>query len=105
MAARTRHPIEPPGLPAGLAAYRRTAVFDQDTIPAGLRHGHRTRAGVWGLITVIEGRLRFRQLDPVAEALLVPGQPGIVAPEQPHEVEPDGPVRFFVEFYHRGDQP
>ena len=25
--------------------------------------------------------------------------PIAVAPEQPHEVAPDGPVRFFVEFY------
>jgi hypothetical protein len=24
--------------------------------------------------------------------------PGIIAPETPHEVEPLGPVRFFIEF-------
>jgi tellurite resistance-related uncharacterized protein len=29
-------------LPAGLVAYRRTLIFDQDTIPAGLRREHRT---------------------------------------------------------------
>ncbi len=92
-----------PGLPAGLVAYRRTPVFDQDTIPAGLRREHRTAAGVWGLITVLEGRLRFRGLDPAHETILEPGRPIAVAPEQPHEVEPDGPVRFFVEFYRAGD--
>jgi tellurite methyltransferase len=89
----------PSGLPAGLIAYRRTPVFNEDTIPAGLRREHRTAPGVWGLITVIEGRLRLRTLDPVAETVLTPATPKAVAPQQPHEVAPDGPVRFFVEFY------
>ena len=89
----------PSGLPAGVVAYRRTPIFDQDTIPAGLRREHRTASGVWGLITVVEGRLHFRSLDPVAETALTPGTPMAVAPQQPHEVAPEGPVRFFVEFY------
>ena len=87
------------GLPAGLVAYRRTPIFDQDTIPAGLRREHRTAPGVWGLITVIEGRLRLRMLRPVAETLLTAGASVAVAPQQPHEVAPDGPVRFYVEFH------
>lgn len=91
------------GLPPGVVAYRRTPIFDQDTIPAGLRREHRTASGVWGLITVVEGRLRFRSLRPTHEAVLVPGTPMAVAPEQPHEVVPDGPVRFFVEFYRAAD--
>jgi tellurite resistance-related uncharacterized protein len=89
----------PGGLPAGMAPYRRTPVFDQDTIPAALRREHRTASGVWGLITVVEGRLRFRTPHLPAETVLVPGEPMAVAPGQPHEVESDGPVRFFVEFY------
>lgn len=91
------------GLPAGLVAYRRTPIFDQDTIPAGLRREHRTAAGVWGLITVLDGRLRFRALSPVSETVLIPGAPIAVAPQQPHEVVPDGPVRFYVEFYREAD--
>jgi tellurite resistance-related uncharacterized protein len=95
--------LPPSELPSGLVAYRRTPVFDQDTIPAGLRREHRIAAGIWGLITVLEGRLRFRLLDPVNETILTPGTPVAVAPEQPHEVAPDGPVRFFVEFYRAAD--
>jgi tellurite resistance-related uncharacterized protein len=91
--------LPPSGLPSGLVAYRRTPVFDENTIPAGLRREHRTAAGVWGVITVLEGRLRFRTLHPVNEAVLTPGARIAVAPEQPHEVALDGPVRFFVEFY------
>ncbi|MBM3621194.1 MAG: DUF1971 domain-containing protein [Alphaproteobacteria bacterium] len=87
------------GLPDGLEAYKRTPVFDQDTLPAGLRRAHRTRPGVWALIHVIEGRLRFRILEPFEETELAPGKPGVVRPGQPHEVEPLGPVRMYVEFH------
>src|SRR5690348_4103150 len=92
------------GLPAGVLPYRRTPVFDEKTMPAGLRREHRTAAGVWGLITVVEGRLRFRSLVPSSERVLGAGDTEVVAPEQPHEVQPDGPVRFFVEFC-QADKP
>lgn len=91
-------------LPAGLRPYRRTPVFDAGSLPAGLRREHRTRAGVWALIHVLEGRVLFRTLDPLAEMVLQPGTPGIVRPEQPHEVQPLGAMRMFVEFY-AGDSP
>jgi tellurite resistance-related uncharacterized protein len=86
-------------LPDGLVAHKRTPIFDQDSIPAGLRRRHNTKAGVWGLIVVVEGRLRFRLLDPSSERILDTRNSGVVQPMQPHEVEPLGPVRFFVEFY------
>lgn len=86
-------------LPPGLVAYRRTPVFTETTLPAALRRRHMTRAGVWGLISVVEGRLRFRRLEPLVETTLDPTAPAVVAPEEPHEVEPIGEVRFFVEFY------
>lgn len=85
--------------PPGLAVTRRTPVFDQDTIPAGLRRAHRTAAGVWGLIRIVEGRLRYRTIEPDAEQILDPQHCATIAPGCVHEVEPLGPVRFFVEFY------
>ena len=66
-------------------------------MPAGLRREHRTRPGVWGLITVVAGRLRFRAVEPPGETVLAAGDAVVVAPGQPHEVEPDGPVQFYVE--------
>lgn len=92
-------------LPRDVTPYKRTPTFDQDTMPAGLRHEHRTKAGVWGLIQVIEGRLRYRIIDPSSEQVLSPERPGVVQPEQRHEVEPLGKVRFFVEFYAREQVP
>lgn len=85
-------------LPQGLIAYKRTPTFDQDSLPAGLRREHRTKEGVWALIHVIEGHLRYRILDPPSEEILTPEAAGVVRPAQPHEVEPIGPVRLFVEF-------
>lgn len=86
-------------LPAGVTAYKRTPTFDQDSLPAGLRREHRTKAGVWALIHVIEGSLRYRILTPPSEEILTAGTSGVVRPEQPHEVEPIGTVRMFVEFF------
>jgi len=88
--------------PAGLTAYKQTPIFDQDSLPAGLRREHRTKTGVWALIHVVEGSLLYRILEPPSEQVLLVGVPGIVSPEQPHEVSPLGPMRMFVEFYSAG---
>ena len=86
-------------LPDNLVAYRRTAIFDQDSLPAALRRRHATKHDVWGLIVVLEGRLLYRLLEPRSERILDPQTPGVIRPGQAHEVEPVGPVSFFVEFY------
>ncbi|HSV03238.1 MAG TPA: DUF1971 domain-containing protein [Phenylobacterium sp.] len=92
-------------LPADVRAYSRTAEFTETTVPAGLLRAHTTKAGAWALIHVIEGRLAYRITDPrrpASETVLTPqGEPGIVEPTILHEVEPLGPVRFFVEFHRR----
>jgi len=89
-------------LPADVELYARTAEFTEKTIPAGLLKAHTTKAGAWGLIHVLEGRLVYRITDPDrpgSEAVLTPQSgPGVVEPTILHEVEPLGSVRFFVEF-------
>lgn len=89
-------------MPDGLVAYKRTAEFDEGTIPSGLRKNHATKPGVWGVIHVVSGRLRYR-IDGLGgrEMLLDPESPGIVVPEVLHHVDPDGPVRFYVEFHRK----
>lgn len=79
--------------------YKSTPVFDENTLPAGLRKEHRTKTGVWGVIRILEGRVRYRVLNPVGETILDPDHPGLVLPDQPHLVEPLGTVRMQVEFY------
>ena len=79
--------------------YKSTPVFDEVTIPAGLRREHRTKAGTWGVIRVLDGQLRYQVLEPNSEAILEPRRPGLILPEQPHLVEPLGAIRMQVEFY------
>ena len=94
-ASQSRHP------PPSASPYRQTAMFDETTLPAGLRREHRTKPGVWGVIRVLDGRLRYAVLDPSSEAILEPGRPGLIRPDEPHFVEPLGSMRMQVEFYDR----
>ncbi|MGN6500296.1 MAG: DUF1971 domain-containing protein [Tsuneonella sp.] len=90
-------------LPAGLIAYKSTPLFNEATIPAGLLRDHSTKDGVWGLIRVEAGQLRYVVTDDQRAAcervLSSSAEPGVVEPTILHHVEPLGPVRFYVEFY------
>lgn len=81
--------------------YKRTAVFDENTLPARLRREHRTKPDVWGVIRVLDGRVRYQVIDPTSELILEPGRPGLIRPDEPHLVEPLGPVRMQIEFYNQ----
>lgn len=79
--------------------YRSTPIFDQDSLPKALRLRHDTKEGVWGLIRVLEGRVRLTYLDPLSEIILTPDNPGLVLPQQPHFVQPLGLMKMQVDFY------
>lgn len=89
-------------LPSGLQSYKRTPTFTEATTPVALVNDHSTKQGVWGLIHVEEGRLRYLVTDgrrPFSEQILSPETgAGIIEPTIAHRVEPSGPVRFHVEF-------
>ena len=81
------------------APYRSTPVFDETTLPAALRAEHNTKAGVWGVIRVLEGRLRYTIIEPPSEIVLTPARSGLVNPAQKHFVTPLGPVKMQIDFY------
>ena len=78
--------------------YRTTAVFDETTLPAALRREHRTKAGAWGIIRVLDGELRLHFPDG-RDQLLSSARPGLIRPEETHWVDPVGRMRMQVEFY------
>jgi tellurite resistance-related uncharacterized protein len=84
----------PPSLP-----YRSSPVFTADTLPQALQQEHRTRRGVWGVITILEGALRYRRLDGSSPVILTPDLPGLVRPDEPHLVELIGPVSVRIDFF------
>ena len=79
--------------------YRSTPVFDETSLPAALRAPHTTKAGVWGMVRVLEGTVKLTYLEPTSELLLDPDTPGPLLPEQPHFVEPIGAMKMRVDFY------
>ena len=86
-------------MPPSYRPYRRTSSFTAETLPAGLRSRHSTKAGTWALIHVTRGRLRYRLHAPFDEELVLgSGCTGTVLPGVEHEVEPLGEVEFFIEF-------
>ncbi|MCA9717994.1 MAG: DUF1971 domain-containing protein [Myxococcales bacterium] len=89
-------------IPEDCAPYRRTRSFTRETIPAGLLREHSTAAGVWGKLNVERGALRYRVGG--REHTLTPRRPGVIAPQQLHDVAPlTDDVVFHVEFYRRPD--
>lgn len=95
-------PVE---LPAGLALRRRTPTFTQETIPAALTRDHATKAGVWGIIHVEQGRLRYKVPSQNHETEIGPGGTAIVLPDVLHAVTPLGEVSFYVEFWGPAPEP
>ncbi len=81
------------------APYRSTPIFDEMTLPAALRREHRTKAGVWGVVRVLEGQVKLFFVDPLQEHILSTAFPGLLLPDQPHYVEAMGPMRMQVDFY------
>ena len=86
-----------PVLPVGATVYKSTAVFDERSVPKGLLANHQTKAGTWGCIVVIEGRLLYA-IDEGGSWVLRPGINGVIEPRVLHRVAPQGQVRFRVDF-------
>lgn len=79
--------------------YKVTAEWDEVTLPAAIRGRHNTKAGVWGLLRVLEGRVALVFEDPARMVEVTPDHPAEIPPELWHHVELDGPARMRVEFY------
>ena len=87
-------------LPQHLEPYRTVGPFDQDSLPSGFLSEHRTKAGVWGLLEVERGEIRYVITQPGEESsqLLSNSRPGVIAPQQRHHLELTGEVTFRVTF-------
>ncbi|MGE3692959.1 MAG: DUF1971 domain-containing protein [Novosphingobium sp.] len=79
--------------------YKTTAIWDQDSLPNAIRNAHNTKAGVWGLLRVLEGEVRLVFHDPARTVTVTPDAPGEIAPQAWHHVEVTGPMRMQVEFF------
>ena len=81
-----------------MSPYKSTPGFDEGSLPAALRRDHSTKPGVWGVIRVLEGALLYERAGEIRT--LTPASPALILPEETHRVEPLGPMRMQVDFYH-----
>src|SRR3546814_15828961 len=101
--SESRPSESPAELPEGLEPYRQTDVFTATSLPAGLRKDHCTKPGVWGLIQVAEGRLRYCVTDlrrVGVDLVRTPGSlPRGAGPMIRHHVVAPAPVPLHVQVY------
>ena len=79
--------------------YRLTPIFDSETLPAALRKAHCTKAGVWGRLNVLDGRVRYVVEENGEQQVVNAGNSVTILPQQLHHVEPIGDMRMQVSFY------
>lgn len=87
-------------IPNHVSAYSTSPVFTEDTIPDRLRHDHHTKDETWAEIHVEEGVLLYYIDDANEPERLTPERFGVIEPNVRHRVEPEGAVKFYIEFYH-----
>eukprot|EP00656_Telonema_subtile_P015398 TRINITY_DN18058_c0_g1_i2.p1 TRINITY_DN18058_c0_g1~~TRINITY_DN18058_c0_g1_i2.p1 ORF type:complete len:144 (+),score=37.68 TRINITY_DN18058_c0_g1_i2:195-626(+) len=96
-------------MPPDAFAYKRLpgeGYFTKDTILKGLLSRHNTKAGVWGQINVVKGKLQLQTLDGELETVVMSrGQNGVVAPRQYHQVKPlSDDLQMFIVFHQIEDE-
>lgn len=79
-------------LPASVVHARNSALWDEASMPEGLRREHRLGRGTWGILHVESGSLRFDESE------LEAGGTRVIPPGVTHRVEPLGQVSFWIEF-------
>lgn len=86
-------------IPESCKPYKKTPVFTEETIPQAILNDHATKAGVWGLLTVLDGSLEYVVPSTSYRQTVTQDTKAVIEPEVLHHVKPLGRVRFFVEFW------
>lgn len=86
-------------LPDGLVPNHSSPIFTQDTLPDALQREHALAPGHWGVLNVLDGGLRFLNLETGEDhPVSAPGHVTI-HPRMRHRVAVDGPVRCRIDFF------
>ena len=85
--------------PDGLIPARASPVFTQDTLPDALQAEHTLAPGHWAVLNVLEGSLRFVNLETSEEQLISAPDLVTIHPGLPHRVAIEGPLRCRIDFF------
>ena len=103
--ADTQRPFPPPRptmtnhLPDGLVPGGTPPVFTQDTLPDALQAEHTLASGHWAVLNVLEGSLRFVNLETGKGQLISAPDRVTIRPGLPHKVTLEGPLRCRIDFF------
>lgn len=86
-------------LPNGLVPGGTSPVFTQDTLPDALQAEHTLAPGHWAVLNVLEGSLRFVNLETGEERLISAPDLVTIHPGLPHKVAIEGRLRCRIDFY------
>ena len=86
-------------LPDGLIPGGTSPVFTQDTLPDALQAEHTLAPGHWAVLNVLEGSLRFANLDTGEEQSIAAPAQVTIHPGLPHKVAIEGPLRCRIDFF------
>ncbi len=90
-------------MPPGVIPSGSTPVFTELTLPDGLRKEHKLAEGTWGVLRVLEGTIRFTDLQ-TDEERVIGSQDGVtIRPGALHQVATEGPVQLRIDFYREPD--
>ena len=85
--------------PDGLIPSRSSPTFTEDTLPAALQAEHTLAPGHWTVLNVLEGSLRFVNLETGEERLISAPDLVTIHPGLPHRVAIEGRVRCRLDFF------
>ena len=86
-------------IPDGLIPGGASPVFTQDTLPDALQAEHTLAPGHWAVLNVLEGSLRFADLESGEERLISAPDHVTIHPARPHKVAIEGPLRCRIDFF------
>ncbi|GHB40008.1 hypothetical protein GCM10007094_31610 [Pseudovibrio japonicus] len=92
-------PLSDIKLPDGLVKYSTTKEFSEGSFPKALARDHSTKPGVWGILCVSAGTVKFHDVDSDETREVVAGEKQVIVPESLHSANPSKDAVFFVEFY------
>ena len=86
-------------MPPGMIPSGSTPVFTEQTLPDGLRKEHKLADGTWGVLRVLEGTIRFTDLETDEERSIASPDDVTIRPGALHQVATVGPVQLRIDFY------
>ena len=86
-------------LPDGLIPSHSSPVFTKDTLPDALQREHALASGHWGMLNVLEGSLRFVNLETGETRRISAPDRVTIRPRARHRVAVDDTVRCRIDFF------